>query len=69
VAARQTLIDVPDPVLGTVRLVGPTFKLSGDPQPVANAAPRLGEHTGEILREMLGYADRDVIRLQSEGVV
>ena len=39
VAARQTLIDVPDPVLGTVRLVGPPFKLSGDPEPLA-AAPR-----------------------------
>jgi len=69
VEARRLLIEVPDAVLGTVRLVGPPFKLSADPQPVALAAPRLGEHSGEILREMLGYTDQEVSRLQSEGVI
>lgn len=69
VEARRMLIDVPDPILGSVRLVGPTFKLSSDPRPVAMAAPRLGEHSEEILREMLGYTDQEVSRLQSEGVI
>ena len=69
VAARQTLIDVPDPILGSVRLVGPPFKLSGDPRPLTGAAPLLGEHTAEILREMLGYSEEQVSRLQAEGVV
>jgi len=68
VAARQTLIDVPDSVLGSVRLVGPPFKLSANPEPIARAAPRLGEHTSEILRE-LGYSDETVSRLQEEGAV
>ncbi len=69
VAARQTLVDVPDPVLGTVKLVGPSFKMSGSPEPVARAAPLLGEHTSEILRDVLGYSDEHVTRLQEEGVV
>ena len=69
VAARQLLIDVPDPILGSVRLVGPAFKLSGDPRPLAGAAPRLGEHTSEILRERLGFSDQRVTELQAEGVV
>ena len=69
VEARQTLIDVPDPVLGTVRLVGPPFKMSGDPRPVANAAPLLGQHSAEILRETLGYSHEKVSRLQEEGVL
>jgi crotonobetainyl-CoA:carnitine CoA-transferase CaiB-like acyl-CoA transferase len=69
VAARQLLIDVPDPILGTVRLVGPPIKMSGHPEPVARAAPLLGEHTAEILREALGYTDQDVARLQGKGVV
>lgn len=68
VQARQTLIDVPDPVLGTVKLVGPPFKLSANPEPIARAAPRLGEHTSEILGA-LGYSDEEVARLQEEGVV
>ncbi len=69
VEARRTLIDVPDPILGTVKLVGPPFKMSGDPEPVTRAAPLLGEHTSEILREMLGYTDQEVTRLQTEGVL
>jgi len=68
-ATRQTLIDVPDPVLGTVRLVGPPFKMSGHPEPVRGAAPLLGEHSAEILREMLGYSAEEVTRLQAEGVL
>ena len=69
VRARGTLIDVPDPILGTVRLVGPPFKMSGSPEPVTMAAPLLGEDTADILREMLGYSDQDVTRLQAEGVL
>jgi len=69
VAARKQLIDVPDPVLGTVRLVGSPIKLSGSPEPVTNAAPSLGEHTAEILREVLGYPEEEVNRLQAEGVL
>jgi crotonobetainyl-CoA:carnitine CoA-transferase CaiB-like acyl-CoA transferase len=69
VEARELLIDVPDPILGSVRLVGPAFKMSGDPEPITAAAPRLGEHTAAILREALGYTDQEVARLQSEGVV
>lgn len=68
-AARQTLIDVPDPVLGTVRLVGPPFKMSGHPEPITDAAPLLGQHSADILREMLGYSDEQVTRLQAEGVL
>jgi crotonobetainyl-CoA:carnitine CoA-transferase CaiB-like acyl-CoA transferase len=69
VQARQMLIDVPDPILGSVRLVGPPFKLSGNTEPVANAAPLLGEHTAEILHEFLGYSEETVARLREEGVV
>jgi crotonobetainyl-CoA:carnitine CoA-transferase CaiB-like acyl-CoA transferase len=69
VAARRMLIDVPDPVLGTVKLVGSPFKMSGSPEPMVGAAPRLGEHNGAILREMLGYSDQKVAELQLEGVL
>jgi len=69
VEARQMLIDVPDPILGRVRLVGPPIKMSGNTQPVTNAAPLLGEHTTEILQEMLGYSQETVARFQEEGVL
>lgn len=63
------LIDVPDPILGTVKLVGPPFKMSASPEPIAAAAPLLGEHTAEVLREFLGYSDERVTELREEGVV
>ena len=69
VEARQMLIDVPDPILGTVKLVGPPFKMSASPEPIAAAAPLLGEHTTEVLREFLGYSDERVTELRAEGVV
>jgi CoA:oxalate CoA-transferase len=69
VEARHLLIDVPDPVLGSVRLVGPAVKLSGAPEPLAGPAPRLGEHTAAILQEQLGYSERQIDELRAEGVL
>jgi crotonobetainyl-CoA:carnitine CoA-transferase CaiB-like acyl-CoA transferase len=45
------------------------MKLSGSLGPVTRPAPLLGEHTSEILGEMLGYSEETVGRLQTEGVV
>jgi CoA:oxalate CoA-transferase len=69
VAARRTLIDIPDPVLGTARLVGPPIKLSGDTTPITGPAPRLGEHTAAVLRERLGYTDEQIARAATEGAI
>jgi crotonobetainyl-CoA:carnitine CoA-transferase CaiB-like acyl-CoA transferase len=69
VDARKLLIDVPDPVLGPVKLVGPAFKMSGSPEPVTNPAPRLGQHNAEILAELLGYSAEQVAGLQENAVI
>jgi len=69
VAARRLLIDVPDPVLGSVKLVGPVAKLSSSPEPLTGPAPRLGEHNEEVLAEILGYTNEQVDRLKVDGVI
>jgi CoA:oxalate CoA-transferase len=69
VAARELMIDVPDPVLGSVKLVGPVAKLSENPEPLTGPAPQLGEHNAEILTEVLGYTRDEVSRLKAGGVV
>jgi len=69
VAARRLMIDVPDPVLGSVKLVGPVAKLSSSPEPLTGPAPRLGEHNEEVLAEILGYTNEQVDRLKVDGVI
>jgi crotonobetainyl-CoA:carnitine CoA-transferase CaiB-like acyl-CoA transferase len=69
VADRKLLIDVPDPILGSVKLVGPVARMSGSPEPRTQAAPLLGQHNAEVLRELLGYSEEQVARLKEEAVI
>ena len=55
------------PRAGPYRLVAPPVR-SGNEAAPARPAPALGEHTGELLRE-LGYDERKIERLAAEGIV
>ena len=48
------VVEVEDPVLGTEQVTGPPLRLSRTPASAGAAAPRLGEHTAEVLREARG---------------
>ena len=69
VAARKLMIDVSDPILGSVKLVGPVPKLSANPVPLTDPAPLLGEHNTEILTEQLGYTEEQVADLKEQEVI
>jgi CoA:oxalate CoA-transferase len=69
VAARHLMIDVTDPILGPVKLVGPVAKMSSNPEPLTVPAPLLGQHSSEVLTDWLGYTDEQVGRLTAEGVI
>ena len=51
---------------GKVKMVGPLAHFSGTPLAAEIASPALGEHTGEILRE-LGFSDDDILRCKDAG--
>jgi len=68
VRARKTLIEVNDPVVGPVKLVGPAAKMSNSLDPLTNHAPLLGEHNAQVLAE-IGYSPEDVVKLEEEGVI
>jgi formyl-CoA transferase len=53
--------------LGEQRLVGQPVQLERTPSTIARAAPRRGEHTEEVLRE-LGLGADELDRMKSNGV-
>ena len=64
VAVRDML-----PVIDGFRVTGPPVKFSETPGHVPRRAPRLGEHSGEILKEVLGMSDADIERLLERGAI
>ncbi|MFJ6835026.1 CaiB/BaiF CoA transferase family protein [Streptomyces sp. NPDC091209] len=66
-AARNRWREVGSPV-GPLRALLPPITLPGGEEARMGAVPRLGEHTGVVLRA-LGMADADVAELRRDGVV
>lgn len=54
VAAREMLVTMEHPTIGDLPLVGSPLKFSETPVEYRLPPPRLGEHTDEILRDVLG---------------
>lgn len=69
VQARQTVVEVPHPTSGTLRLVASPLRVTTSPPTVRLPPPTLGQHTEEVLSELLGYDPEAVEALREEGVV
>ncbi|MBM4334551.1 MAG: formyl-CoA transferase [Deltaproteobacteria bacterium] len=67
-AARGFVKRVKHEVLGEVPILGSPFRLSQS-EVELRAAPVLGRHTDEVLREDLGLSDSDLRALHASGVV
>ncbi len=69
VQARGMVQEVAHPTAGEVPLVGPVAKLSHTPARIHAPPPLLGEHTEDVLREVLGYSPQQVAALRQEHVI
>lgn len=69
VKARGIIVEVEHKTAGKVRMPGFPLKMSATPGEIRLAAPLLGEHSAEVLKEMLGYTDEQIQELRKAGVV
>ncbi len=68
VKARQMMVDLEDPDLGTLHNIGIPVKLSATPGRINRRAPALGEHSREVLLEA-GVSTERIEELVNKSVV
>jgi formyl-CoA transferase len=69
VRARGSIVEVEDPVLGPIKQQAPVPRLDRTPLDVPRGAPRLGEHTDEVLTGLLGVTADELAALRADGVI
>jgi formyl-CoA transferase len=66
---REMVAELPHPTIGTVRLAGIPIKYSETPGTLRLPPPLLGQHTEEVLVDVLGYPPHKVEALRRQEVV
>ena len=69
VAEREMIVEYDHPEVGRVRLPGNPIKMSGVSGTISKPAPRLGEHTDTVLREILSLDADKIAALRAAGAV
>ncbi len=69
VKERGIIVELDHPTAGKVREPGFPVRLSRSPATIRRPAPLLGQHTEEVLTELLGYSREQVEELRKAGVV
>jgi crotonobetainyl-CoA:carnitine CoA-transferase CaiB-like acyl-CoA transferase len=67
--ARGLRLELPHPSAGMVSLVRSPMRFSATPVEHGVPPPTLGQHTDEVLRDLLQKDPSDIARLRSEGIV
>ena len=67
VVHNKLIMEIDDPKLGKVRFPRPAIEFSKTPSSVRSMAPKVGQHTNEILRE-IGVSADELAMLKSKGL-
>ncbi len=67
--ARDYFVNLPHPVVGVKQHCGIPWKMSATPVKVRCAAPTLGQHTNEVLSEVLGLSEAEIATLRASGAL
>jgi crotonobetainyl-CoA:carnitine CoA-transferase CaiB-like acyl-CoA transferase len=69
VKANDYIVDFEHPQFGTTQVLGMPYRLSETPGSVREPAPEFGQHTEEVLVELLGYDWDQVTDLRKREVI
>ncbi|NWG70396.1 MAG: CoA transferase [Parvularculaceae bacterium] len=67
--AREVVVETEHATLGRIPIVNRPIRFAGEAQPVPPAPPVLGQHTDEILRDVLGLSAERVAALRRSNAV
>lgn len=63
IKAREMIVEVEHPVAGKLKMPGVPVKMSLTPGSVDFPAPLLGQHTNEVIKELLGWDDARITQV------
>jgi CoA:oxalate CoA-transferase len=66
---RNMLVEIDQPGVDKMKIAGSQICLSETPGEVYAPAPLLGQHSEEVLKEILGYSPDEIDELKKEGVI
>ena len=69
VLANEYVVDFDHPAAGKVKVIGYPIRFSQTPAKVVREAPEFGQHTEEILRELLDFTWEEIGALKDQGVI
>jgi crotonobetainyl-CoA:carnitine CoA-transferase CaiB-like acyl-CoA transferase len=68
-AANGMVRTVQHPTIGALTQLGAPYRLGGGTLPIRRPPPLLGEHTGEVLGDLLGLSTEDLDKLRADKVI
>ena len=69
IAMREMIVNVHHHKAGDFKVVNTPIKLSRTPCKVERGSPDLGEHTEEVLKELLSMTEQEIDKLRKSGIV